>query len=163
MVNKTGGKSYKKKKKSNSRAVKRKKFIDSISSGEDYLIGKVTERHNKDHFSILTMDRNPKKVYCSTQNSTVSPAEFLGYNENTIYVLIFKPKPKLTKDVTKYESIILCVLQEHEVDLFVQQHHMEFENVKVLEDDFIDFKENESDENSEEEEKSNIIFNIDDI
>ena len=109
------------------------------------------------------MDRNPKKVYCSTQNSTVSPAEFLGYNENTIYVLIFKPKPKLTKDVTKYESIILCVLQEHEVDLFVQQHHMEFENVKVLEDDFIDFKENESDENSEEEEKSNIIFNIDDI
>ena len=168
MVNKIGGKNYKKKKKTNTRFIKKKKLIDNISSNEDYLIAKVTEKHNKDHFDVITMDKHPKKVYCSTQKSTVTPAEFHAYHENVIYVLIFKPQQKMNKsDCVKYESIILCVLSEEDIDVLISKYKFEFSNTfNESSENFIFFKKDDeidSGKESEKDENNEIIFDIDNI
>ena len=169
MVNKIGGKNYKKKKKGNSRFLKKKKLIDNITDNSDYVIGKVIEKHNKDHFNILTMDKNSKLVYCSTQKSTVSPVDFFGMNETPIYTLLFKPQPKINKEVTKFESIILCVLTDEEIDNLITKYNFEFEvqAQQTFDESFISFKEDnttgEKEDDDKEEDTNEIVFDIDDI
>jgi hypothetical protein len=162
MVNKIGGKNYKKKKKSNSRGTKKNKLLENIKEPQDFLIAKIIERHNKNHFHVITLDNVPKRVYCSLQLSTCSAGEFMLYNQTDIFVLIFKPQPKLNKNVTTYQSIILATLTTDEVNELVTKYKFEFIIPKETDDDYIQFYNNKETDSSSEISNEEII-DIDDI
>lgn len=163
-----GGNKHKKKGKKYN--FKIQKFPEDIKDTEKYTIGLITEINNKTHCicEIISNQNELQNVICSTDKK-------VGMMVKNQYVLMFVPyremfhKNRNKKQQIKYRSRIIMKLDDKSMYSLVDAHQYNFvtEKKENNEDEFIHFENkiitNKNDKESEEENKNQIAFDIDNL